>query len=138
MLKLLVKLVFVGVVVYFALDYFYPEKSLKELSEQASTRVEQTLNRVDSLGRSTYSALKYNEMDSLDLVLDQLNPVGLVGDSTRIQWEQAFDKAKLHKQQLNDKVLALDTVAAEHYDQLKNKIELGIRLLEEELEKLQK
>lgn len=139
MKKLLFQLLLIALLGYFILDYFFPEKDLKEVSGEVTQTAGRWLSRADSLARLTYHDLKDDQLDSLETSLNRLNERWQsTEDSADAKIREDIQQLKAKKEELNRKLLELDTVAQERYEQVKNKLELGIKLLEENMQSLEK
>jgi hypothetical protein len=87
----------------------------------------------------TYHDLKDDQLDSLEQSLSRLEERWKsTEDTADVRIRQDIEQLKLKKEELNLKLMELDTVAKERYDQVKNKLELGIKLLEEKIHSLEK
>ncbi len=139
MRKLLLQLLLIALIGYFVLDYFFPDKDLKQVTGEVSEKAGRWLSRADSLARMTYHDLKDDQLDSLEQSLSKLEERWKsTEDTADVRIRQDIEQLKLKKEELNLKLMELDTVAKERYDQVKNKLELGIKLLEEKIHSLEK
>lgn len=139
MRKLLLQLLLIALIGYFVLDYFFPDKDLKQVTGEVSEKAGRWLSRADSLARMTYHDLKDDQLDSLEQSLSRLEERWKsTEDTADVRIRQDIEQLKLKKEELNLKLMELDTVAKERYDQVKNKLELGIKLLEEKIHSLEK
>ncbi len=139
MRKLLLQLLLIALIGYFVLDYFFPDKDLKQVTGEVSEKAGRWLSRADSLARMTYHDLKDDQLDSLEQSLSRLEERWKsTEDTADVRIRQDIEQLKLKKEELNLKLMELDTVAKERYDQVKNKLELGLKLLEEKIHSLEK
>jgi predicted transcriptional regulator len=139
MRKLLLQLLLIALIGYFVLDYFFPDKDLKQVTGEVSEKAGRWISRADSLARMTYHDLKDDQLDSLEQSLSRLEERWKsTEDTADVRIRQDIEQLKLKKEELNLKLMELDTVAKERYDQVKNKLELGIKLLEEKIHSLEK
>jgi predicted transcriptional regulator len=139
MRKLLLQLLLIALIGYFVLDFFFPDKDLKQVTGEVSEKAGRWLSRADSLARMTYHDLKDDQLDSLEQSLSRLEERWKsTEDTADVRIRQDIEQLKLKKEELNLKLMELDTVAKERYDQVKNKLELGIKLLEEKIHSLEK
>jgi hypothetical protein len=138
MWKLLFWLLLIGGLVYFASSFWHSQSTTERIEDKAGRIVEGLYTSADSAIRVAYREAKEQELDSLDDALKRLwQNVPAKQDSTYAAWNRTLEQVIMRKNALNDKLLHLDTVAAERYEQARNKIEVGIRMLQEEMRRFE-
>lgn len=138
MWKLLFWMLLVGGLVYVVSKYWRGKDAVEQIQQQAEWVIDHARTSADSAVRISYRKAKEQELDSLDDALDRLwLSVPAIQDSTYSTWTQALTQAESKRKVLNEKLLYLDTLAAEHYEQARNKVEVGIRLLQEEMRRFE-